>query len=1601
MIAERTARQEALLDELFRACADDPVNAEHTSDGIGQPGLRDLARMAASELLDTADADGRIPAEAAADVWNRYFNPEGKVPADGWLQHVYLYIRSVIFPHLAFPENTEEFADRRQALLIFMRGIYDYERRCCAFDPVRDIMLLDDREIMENSFTPEYLRMKQLAHDYFIYEFMRIGSEITPFNTLGHVGGVHYIAMHNARQLHAAGIPVDLGLISAAAATHDIGKYGCRKQEERRVPYLHYYYTDYCLGRNDLKGIAHIAANHSVWDLEIENLSVESLLLIYADFRSKSTREDGREIIHFYSLKEAFDVILSKLDNVDEAKRDRYTRVYSKLRDFEEYMKEHGVDPSLPDRAEVWPADYLFTYPEKTEYEEKEAALLTGSEVIDQIRYRSIDHNIRMMRRFGDPQQFGSLLEDARSETDWKNLRTYIDILRRYSTYMSDAQKSMTLRFLYDQLAHSESDIREQTATAMGLIVAKYREEYKKELPEDIPAPDDNVSNLSMFSQYIELLLHPDHKYTEMHRKWITNTTDFFVREVVKSCRPSCRHKYYDILSRYYTNDTRDEEQLIVLMYTALKAGPGLCPDSFAARVRTFARSILGMHGRDVDLVTIDVLVSYGAITEKEYEKRKRALLGLREGPVTDDELSAMFLDDLKSHVSWIAKLANISVMSSDEVRNGEGGRLLHIATHFANLIKVSETVNVRRRAGEALLEVMSELPMDQRNELMVELFNGLEIEDYQFAGIIPDYLGAVILHLRPDELDEVIDELGRMVNSGSDRIASAALSTLAVALENYSIYEYRHRDESCDARRLHILGLILKGCSYYRKAISRESLRLIGSKLFSSRILTGDEKWDIGIHSFRRLLMLLPDHADCDELEFCNNAGMLNSVYRFIAEYEHSHDEPEFPETRPAAFFPGTFDPFSLGHKAIASTIRDMGFDVYLAIDEFSWSKKTLPHILRKEIAKMSVADEEGIYLFPDNIPVNIANPEDLAYLRKCFAGRELYIAMGSDVVMNASAYRAAPEENSIHSFNHIVFEREAMKLDEEGESFPVTGKIVQLTLQKYYEDISSTRIRENIDLGRDISSLIDPVAQAYIYENNYYTRVPAYKHVLQARELNIHTYEPGTNTDDIFIASGLGGDSGKAGALTDYFSGNDVRKVIIESADHSISAAAGARRIRTSDLLEEFGDVDVASYIRSHCGGETAVIGAFYVSGGKSVSYIRQILLTELLAMLMARDYTYAVFHPVCGEAADPLAVSTMIRQGFVNISEDPEHPVYAVDMKNPVVIFRDAETVIKDPLNKNPRVQKVIDEAHDNLLEAFRNIYPGKLLVSFNTSAVYSKIVDLVAEANGVSIRPDPLRRRGPYMSVPFGKALSDVVVPNTVTKALRTEKYFNEDLRGFSIREARGYQPLDDQARTLKSFRRPVILVDDLLHSGQRMNKIDAVLRSSNVEVKKVIVGLLTGNALDNMRIRDRETSSAYFIPSISMWINERDCYPFIGGDGIDSPDADENASINMILPYTGLSFAAGGDLVNIYRYSVTCLENALHILKVLEQEYQKKFEKKLTLGRLGAVITNPRLPLLGTGLRYDEHVAPSTYVENELYRIRRLAAFRDGNGGMIP
>ena len=83
--------------------------------------------------------------------------------------------------------------------------------------------------------------------------------------------------MRTARAFAQGGGLVDLALMSAAAAGHDIGKFGCRAGE--RVPYLHYHYTDQWFTRQGLSAIGHIAANHAVWDLEIEKPPAEAVIL--------------------------------------------------------------------------------------------------------------------------------------------------------------------------------------------------------------------------------------------------------------------------------------------------------------------------------------------------------------------------------------------------------------------------------------------------------------------------------------------------------------------------------------------------------------------------------------------------------------------------------------------------------------------------------------------------------------------------------------------------------------------------------------------------------------------------------------------------------------------------------------------------------------------------------------------------------------------------------------------------------------------------------------------------------------------------------------------------------------------------------------------------------------------------------------------------------------------------------------------------------------------------------------------------------------------------------------------------------------------------
>ncbi|MCR5826267.1 MAG: cytidyltransferase-related domain protein, partial [Oscillospiraceae bacterium] len=347
----------------------------------------------------------------------------GEAPQRGWCAFCYDFIRARMYPQGRFAPDAMGYERGALTFLTILQTLLERERRSLPFDPMCDYAFLPPEEYEGCDHAEEYRRFLAAWHDEFLYELMRLGDEVTPYRTLSHIAGVHFIALTVARGIREAGEEIDLALVSAAAAAHDIGKYGCRPGEA--VPWLHYYYTGYWLEKRGMYAISHIASNHSTWDLELDALSVESLCLIYADVRCKQRRDAaGNEITEIFTLADAFGVILHKLENVDAAKHRRYELVYSRLQDFERYLRSLGADIAL-------------TGAPRSVAPGKDPALMSAEEAVERLMMLSMEHHLRLMNQLSSERRFGNIIEAARASRDWKQLRVYLNIFEAYCTYLS------------------------------------------------------------------------------------------------------------------------------------------------------------------------------------------------------------------------------------------------------------------------------------------------------------------------------------------------------------------------------------------------------------------------------------------------------------------------------------------------------------------------------------------------------------------------------------------------------------------------------------------------------------------------------------------------------------------------------------------------------------------------------------------------------------------------------------------------------------------------------------------------------------------------------------------------------------------------------------------------------------------------------------------------------------------------------------------------------------------------------------------------------------------------------------------------------------
>ena len=1508
-------------------------------------------------------------------------------PSEGWLAYAYDYARRLLYPEKT---DAEPFAPGAVFLLSVLQVLFAAEAELLPHDPAWTFDFLADDELAGSPCAPSYQRFLRLWRREFVYELMRLGLEVTPYRTLEHIAGVHHLAVTAARALRKSGVAVDVALVSGAAAGHDLGKFGCRPGE--RVPYLHYFYTDQWFRRRRMTDIGHVAANHSVWDLEPDYLSVEALLLIYADFRVKQLHDaQGREITRISTLAEAFQVILDKLDDVDGEKQKRYTRVYARLEDFEQFMVSRGVDVTMSG-GDTPPLP------------EKHTALMTDDEALRALTLRCVGHNMELMHRLTDQRSFARLLEEARGETDWRRLRAYLAVMESYSLYLHIPQKVQTLTFLYELLMHREGDIRRQAAALLGEIIAGFHAGYAKERPADIRPDPRAITDVDQWRLYLDKILYPDHKLMPQHRRWIGYTLKFAVGSLLSHC-PGREERFLAPVFAYYRRpEDLDDYTAFQLLDTAAALPDTAYTASRARQMTDFAAALSLRKDLTIRMAAVLLLDRLARL----YPEDGRALEAVTAVPdgdsgtlrylkqdvlsqgapllLPEDVVSEIFLDNLKTATPWITKQGNLRLLT-DFARSGKSPAL-HIATHLSNLIKVSDRVTVRHSAGNALLALAPRLTADQRNEVAVELCRGLELGQQEFTKYIPDYLGRFALWLPPAELDEVLDDLRVNLSSSDSRVTASVLDTVGVIYEAYDAYRSRfpETDDAYRRRRERLLGLLMRGLSGIDGATRQEALFVLGRRVFGSGELGRHEKRRAFMLTQRKLLSA-QDEFPGEGLTFYYRAAMLGKLYRFITEERLFHKGFDFGAPRPVAFFPGTFDPFTLSHKGIVRAIRDQGFEVLLAIDEFSWSKKTQPYRLRRRIAAMAVADVFHVSIFPEDFPVNIANPENLHELRAAFPGRSVSIVVGSDVVLHASSYKKSVTPDSIHTFDHVVFRR--TEPDAEPADYScITGKVLELTLPPQLEEISSTRIREAVDANRDISNLIDPTVQEFIYRRGLYLREPQDKPVLRTEDLSFLPASP--ETAEKFLRTMLSVPTAAALRTQIERRGDDV--MVCRDTDGTILGAASYACLDSARLFARLGDPALSGLVRQNAGGRTLLISGLFVPRGERQSDLCQLLITEVLTLALSREFTYALYLPLEG-AVSGYGRQLLTLQGFVPAGDSTD--ALAVDMRCPIVLSRNVDTAVKAPFSSSPRVLAAIAAAHRRLQAALTKLQPGSLVLSLSAGVIYHRLLQRITGRNGVPAEPTTPRVLGPDICVPYGKILRGVAVPNTVTKTLRTDKVYEPDLSTYSIEAYPDYSPLPDQVRTIHAFARPVILVDDMLHDGKRIRRLAPLLAETNTPVDQVLVGYLTGMGRDLMEQLGYDVDAIYYLPNLRLRFVESTLYPFIGGDTVRRSEALPGGlqpAVNRILPYAAPEYT-GMDDETAWELSLCCLENARDILLALETEFRSLYARNLTLSRLGEAVILPLCPDKGGCMTYDLSRAASTYLEGDIELLKRMRPAR--------
>ena len=270
------------------------------------------------------------------------------------------------------------------------------------------------------------------------------------------------------------------------------------------------------------------------------------------------------------------------------------------------------------------------------------------------------------------------------------------------------------------------------------------------------------------------------------------------MQSALQYCDEDERREYLDILQRYYSRTNYQSEIFIVLLTALNRADIIQGATGFIETLGTFIEAALSHADLNVRVAALRCKATLvDAYDEEMYftDLLKTLRLSANEADL-NEESGALFLDNLKMSTHWVIKAANIEILLHFLQMTHQPSSVMHLGTHLANVLKVSESCFVRAAAGAALLRVASHMTFTQRNEIAVELFNGLELGDLRISKYVPEYLGRLVLQLSPSEVDEFIGNIENQIVTATTHVAASMVHTVGVMVGNFQEFAERFPHE-------------------------------------------------------------------------------------------------------------------------------------------------------------------------------------------------------------------------------------------------------------------------------------------------------------------------------------------------------------------------------------------------------------------------------------------------------------------------------------------------------------------------------------------------------------------------------------------------------------------------------------------------------------------------------------------------------------------------------------------------------------------------------------------------------------------------------------